>query len=160
MTFDQYLPISIADIFIQGLVGALGTGIFFGGITGLVCLAFRSEGGKKATLSMFLIGAFFGAFFGGFIGGGSVNDDNMRILQTNVSKKYDTQITGMGIKPGTRGSTYDSTDKETHEVTIVVKGKSTLAYLQQDEKTNEPTLLDYDTKQPMQDILKANAEEE
>lgn len=154
MTFDQYLPISIIDIILYGLLWAVIIAAVVGAVTALVCLAFKTEGAKQAIMWSFVVGAGMGLLGGGIGGGTSVNDDNYNILQTNISKKYNATITNMGEKPSSRGASYSPTDKRTHEVTIVADNKSQLALLAQDEKTNEPTLLDYDTQQPKTDILK------
>lgn len=154
MTFDHYLPPNLLHIIFAGLLWGGGACIVFGGVTAAVCLAFKSEGAKSAVKGALLIGAAFG-LIGGAIGGGStVNDDNMNILQSNVSKKYNTQITEMGHDDYARGAPYSPKETKTHEVTILVDGKSELAYLKQDPETFEPTLLDYDTKQPLKSLEK------
>lgn len=154
MTFDSYLPPSIGDIFLYGLLWGIGVGIVFGGVTALVCFAFKSEGAKNAITTALLIGAGIGVL-GGAIGGGStVNAENMNILQSNVSKKYKTQITEMGHDEYARGAAYSPKETKMHDVTITVNGKSQLAYLEQNPNTNEPTLYDYDTKQPLKSLEK------
>lgn len=154
MTFDSYLPPNIFDILLYGLMWGVGACIVFGGVTAVVCLAFKSEGAKSAIKGALIIGAAFGVL-GGAIGGGStVNDDNMNILQSNVSKKYNTQITEMGHNDSARGAPYSPKETKTHDVTIIIDGKTQLAYLKQDPETFEPTLLDYDTKQPLKNLEK------
>lgn len=82
--------------------------------------------------------------------------ENSKILQQNVMKKYDARIVKMAIDPsgGRSSEPYPASNKTTHEVTIKTNDETKLAYLKQDQDTNEPTLLNYDTKQPLTNLEK------
>ena len=154
MTFDSYLAPNVGDILLYALIGGIGGAILFGGVTAFVCLLFRSEGAKKAIKAAVLIGLVLCGLPGALIGGGTVNVENMNILQSNVAKKYDTQITEMGHDEYARGAAFSPKETKMHDVTIVVNGKTELAYLEQNPNTHEPTLYDYDTKQPLKSLEK------
>lgn len=154
MTFEHYLAPSAWDIISHALFGALIGGSFLLIWFGITMVTFRSKVEKKVTLQCTALFAGLGLLFGSASGLNVKNNDNDRILQTNVSKKYDAVITDMGIRPQSRGSHYSPTYKEAHEVKILVAEKEQLAILIQDETTNEPTFLDFNTKEPLTNFFK------
>lgn len=77
--------------------------------------------------------------------------DNGQHLQDNVRQKYDIQ----GMVHVDRGFSETRTDQQRMEITS--KGKTCFVWLVQNDKTSEPTLLDYDSKKPIEDLLKTHS---
>lgn len=153
MEYQQYTTYS----FWESLLNALKLAIALAPIIALpafiVFLFKKTPLTRTALINSLVAGAFIGALIGGFVPSFMAQDGNKRVLAENISKKYEyTQVVKHELR--TRSDPYSPTSKEMHGVTILVNGESRLAYLQQDEKTNEPTLFNYDTKQPLTDILK------
>lgn len=74
--------------------------------------------------------------------------DNGDHLQYNVRHKYDIQ----GMTHVDRGFSEARTDQQRMEITS--KGKTRFVWLVQNDKTSEPTLLDYDSRKPIEDLLR------
>lgn len=152
MEYQQYITYSFPYLALNALkwaaifVAIIGLPFF------LVFLFKKTESVRHALFNALVGAAFAGVLVGGFTPGFLAQDDNRTILNQNIAKKYDAQVTEQGMK---NRDAYSPTDKQQHKVMIMANGKSMPAYLQQDEKTNEPTLFNYDTKQPLTDILKA-----
>lgn len=151
MEYQQYITYS----FLYLLLNALKWAAIFGAVIGLpffIVFLFRKTAGVKHVLFNALVGAAFaGALVGGFVPGFLAQDQNRTILNQNIAKKYDAQVTEQGMK---NRDQYSPTDKQQHKVMIMADGKSIPAYLAQDETTNEPTLFDYDTKKPLTNLEK------
>ena len=151
MEFEPYIHlndayngiVAIVALFIAGAVGA--------GLTYLVCLLFRVK--DKISPSLFVGGCFAAAgLFSGFVISYSVdNNSNMDVLKQNITQKYgsEVEIVDMGVKPNSKGAPYRAIDWEAHEVKIKTSGKTSVAVLSQNKDTNEPTLTDFDTHQPL-----------
>lgn len=153
MEYQQYTTYS----FWESLLNALKLAVVLGPLIGLpafiVFLFKKTPMTRTALINSLVAGAFIGALLGGFVPSFLAQDGNRRVLAENISQKYaNTQVVKHELR--TRSDPYPPTSKKMHGVTISVHGESRLAYLQQDEKTNEPTLFNYDTKQPLTDILK------
>lgn len=74
--------------------------------------------------------------------------DNGQHLQDNVRQKYDIQ----GMTHVDRGFSETRTDQQ--RVEIMSKGKTRFVWLVQNDKTSEPTFLDYDSNKPIEDLLR------
>jgi hypothetical protein len=154
MEYQQYITYSFLDLALNGLKGAAIIGIIVS-LPFMFVFAIKKTVTTKDLLIKPLAGAAFaGLLLGIFVPQILTSPENDKVLDHNIAQKYNARITQMGHQETNRGAAYNPTDKSMHEVTIVANGESKLAYLQQDERTNEPTLYNYDTKKPLTDILK------
>lgn len=154
MEYQQYITYSFLYLTLNGLkwaaiIGSLVALPFF-----VVFVINKTETTKDLLIKALAGAAFSGLLIGVFVPQIFAGPENDQILTRNISQKYNAQITQMGSNSLNRGAPYSPTDKSMHEVTIIANGESKLAYLEQDESTNEPTLYHYDTKKPLTEILK------
>lgn len=155
MEYQQYTTYTFLDLFLNGLKWAAIIGIVVA-IPFFIGFIVKQTASRKDAFIQALVGAAFaGLLFGIFVPQIFAAPENDKVLDHNIAQKYNARITQMGHQQTNRGAAYSPTDKAMHEVTVVANGESKLAYLQQDERTNEPTLYNYDTKKPLTDILKA-----
>ena len=155
MTFEQYVPDGTAYGFMNGFIWMMILGFAPAIIALLLGLLFWRKQAIQGAAWTLVAGAMLGAFAGFIFSVDVGRMENNKILQHNIMEKYDARIVKMGMtNQGRSSEPYPASNKTTHEVTIKVNGETKLAYLKQDQDTNEPTLLNYDTKQPLTDILK------
>ena len=156
MDFQQYVPDDFGYGLSIGLLCAAIIGSVLAFLVGILGLLFWRKHILYGIGWAFIAGAMFGVAAGFVFSIDIGRTENTKILQQNISKKYDAKIIKMATDPnsGRSASPYPASNKTTHEVTIKVNGETKLAYLKQDQDTNEPTLLNYDTKQPLTNLEK------
>lgn len=126
--------------------------LFSLGFAALVFFIFFN-GERDSDFKANLIGATIVAFFAPFIAIFSIMSmttsyNNSDHLQYNVKQKYNIQ----GMHSVDRGFTETQTDPQ--RVEIMSQGKTRFVWLIQNSETSEPTLLDYDSKKPIEDLLR------
>jgi hypothetical protein len=155
MSFEPFRSLSFFDFLINALLWGSIVITFSGIVTLLVSLAFREKEIMKAVLTtMALMGIF--ALLGSCMVLHLDNvKDNEAISLSNLSKKYD--VDSLTYEKDTKQKVNYPDQKEPQNVIIRSQGKSRPAILVQNLQTFEPMLTDFDTGEPLTDLLrKAN----
>lgn len=156
MDFQPYVHVDQTYNVFMGLLALFVFGAISAGLTALVCrflpLKDKISPALYAAAGFGVAGLFIGLAFSYSVD----NNTNMEILKQNIAQKYGDQIelTDMGIAPNSKGAPYRAVAWQAHEVKIKTDGKTSVAILSQDKDTNEPTLVDFDTKQPLPELNK------
>lgn len=156
MEFEPYVNVdgtynAFMGILALFLFGAVGAGLTVG-----VCFLLKLKDKISPALFTFAGFGMMGLFVGLTFTYSVDNNANMDILKQNIAQKYGDQIeiTSMGVNPNSKGAPYRAVDWTSHEVKIKVDGKTSVAILSQNKDTYEPTLVDFDTKQPLPEFRK------
>lgn len=151
MEFEPYIHLDESYNGIVGLISLFFASALGTGLAALVCAIFRVKDRIPPTIFASGICGVIGLFVGFALSYSIDNEKNLEILHHNVAQKYgsDIEIIDMGIKPNSKGAPYRAIDWQSHEVKIKTGDKTSLAILSQDKNTNEPTLLNFDTRQPL-----------
>lgn len=86
----------------------------------------------------------------GMISGMTSKQHNMDAVFNNVSKKYD--VDALEFQESSRSLRPEQS--EAQEVNVTSNGKTRPVFLIQDALSSEPTLLDYDSGEPVEDLLR------
>lgn len=151
MTYEPITYDTFHDAALYGFLWGLGFFIVFWAIA---YFTFRRDSEFVTNVAATSVGAFIIPFIAVFYITSMVTSyHNSQHLQDNIMHKYN--IEGMAFNGSTnRGSTGDPTKTEAQEVKITSDGKTRLLWLIQNPETSEPTLLNYDTGKPVEDLLR------
>lgn len=147
MIFEPFKDLSFFDFLLSALIwGSSGAAIF---VAVTFLLFFKDKDIKHAIRMVALFGAGMGVFISGLVVISEAAEHNRNVALSNVSKKYEVESITYQAKG--RGVPSPNTE-EPLNVIIKVDGKSRPAVITQNLDTHEPTLTDFDTGEPMDDI--------
>lgn len=149
MTYEpiNYNPYHDASLY--GFLWSLG---FSAVVFAISYFRFRRDADFVTNVAATSVGAFVIPFIAIFyIVSMAASFHNGQHLQDNVMHKYNVQ--GMELAHiGRSGGDPAKTDPQ--EVKILSDGKTRIFWLIQNSATSEPTLLDYDSRKPVEDLLR------
>ena len=152
MTFEQYVPVSDSEMVFFIILGAVIGAAFSFAVFGI---RFRDTKPSKHIIPGIALFAIMAGIAGGFFGLNAHQTENAQIFQSNVAQKYTVDEVKFAMNDNHKiKENKQPTEKGEQKVTLVVQGKDYPALLVQDEKTNEPTFKNLDTKAPITDFLK------
>ena len=156
MTFEPLIHVSFWQAAVLCIMRALLLGSILGGLVALgFLIAKNKEELLPAAITTFGMTFLFSLIFLGSNIQSEHIEKNEKIVFSNVSKKYNVEQIEFGKR---LSRAYEENDypeqSDPQSVQIKVEGKTRLAVLVQNRETSEPTLLDVDSGQPMEDILR------
>jgi apolipoprotein N-acyltransferase len=155
MSFQPYYSTPLSGYIINALLWVGIMTVICVIAVGVVMLLDR-EFQRRVLLGGIIAGVIIGGLGGVMCAGIGDQDVNVSILQANIEKKYDVQSETFDFtttKGGGHGWTPTQSDPQ--QVIVKVNNVSHVTTLTQNPQTNEPTLIDADTKKDI--ALRADA---
>lgn len=152
MNFQPFHSLSFIDYFLNAILWATGFSLATVLVTVILCLVSRDGEMGKAVGIMSVFSFVVVAYISCAVLTFDNANNNRKIALHNVSQKYDVE--SITYEKGYKGSQPDADVENPLNVIIKTQGKSRPAVITQNLQTFEPTLKDFDTGQPLDEILR------